>query len=200
MSCDGLPLSGWPQHKARDVYTKACGAASLWPSHVVKTTDGLFAGVKCDEDTTPPAAAVAACTAGSDPAAASRSCASRFYKIADESNGLATSCPAVDQKLDPVRGLSLAGCQAACDALGGCNTVNYRVTDPNFDGDSTCYRKACGSFKAAVCTLFSQVVHAGNQLRWLARWVGDMCMIAFRGARLQTRACQQGPGACPARI
>ena len=83
-------------------------------------------------------------------------CAATYYKISDESNGLATSCAAVDQTADPVVGLDQNGCQAACDGLPGCDTINFRWVDPNFNGESTCYRKNCGSFQTAACTLFSK--------------------------------------------
>jgi len=83
-------------------------------------------------------------------------CALTYYKISDEANGLATSCAAVDQTADPVVGLDQNGCQAACDALPGCDTINFRWVDPNFGGQSTCYRKNCGSFQTAACTLFSK--------------------------------------------
>lgn len=83
-------------------------------------------------------------------------CAATYYKISDETNGLATSCAAVDQTADPVVGLDQNGCQAACDGLPGCDTINFRWVDPNFGGQSTCYRKNCGSFQTAACTLFSK--------------------------------------------
>ena len=83
-------------------------------------------------------------------------CSSRYYKIADESNGLATSCAAVDQTADPVVGLSQTECQTSCDGLDGCDTINFRWRDPNFAGQSTCYRKNCGNFQQAACTLFSK--------------------------------------------
>ena len=83
-------------------------------------------------------------------------CAATYYKISDETNGLATSCAAVDQTADPVVGLDQNGCQAACDGLEGCDTINFRWVDPNFGGQSTCYRKNCGSFQTAACTLFSK--------------------------------------------
>lgn len=83
-------------------------------------------------------------------------CAGTYYKISDETNGLATSCAAVDQTADPVVGLDQNGCQAACDGLEGCDTINFRWVDPNFGGQSTCYRKNCGSFQTAACTLFSK--------------------------------------------
>ena len=83
-------------------------------------------------------------------------CATTYYKISDEANGLATSCAAVDQTADPVVGLDQNGCQAACDGLAGCDTINFRWVDPNFGGQSTCYRKNCGSFQTAACTLFSK--------------------------------------------
>ena len=37
-----------------------------------------------------------------------------------------------------------------------CNTINFRWTDPNFGGNSTCYRKRCEDFATAVCTLFTK--------------------------------------------
>jgi hypothetical protein len=58
----------------------------------------------------------------------------RYYKISDEFNGLATSCAAVDQAADPVVGLDQAGCQYACDMQEGCDTINFRWNDPNFNG------------------------------------------------------------------
>jgi len=149
------------KHKSRDVYTKACGAAQLFPDHVITDGSGLFAGVQCPDET---AAAVStildtcATNGGSVPDVepVPQSCTKRYFKISDEFNGLATSCAAVDQTIDPVLGLDQAGCQAACDDLEGCDTVNFRWKDPNFNGDSTCYRKNCGSFETAACTLFSK--------------------------------------------
>lgn len=83
-------------------------------------------------------------------------CATTYYKISDEANGLATSCAAVDQAADPVVGLDQNECQHECDKMEGCDTINFRWKDPNFNGTSTCYRKQCGDFKTAACTLFSK--------------------------------------------
>ena len=149
------------KHKSRDVYTKACGAAQLFSDHVITDSGGLFAGVQCPDETDPEVSNVLQICA-TDEASISNaeevptSCTQMYYKISDEFNGLATSCAAVDQTKDPVIGLDQAGCQAACDGLEGCDTVNFRWNDPNFNGESTCYRKNCGSFETATCTLFSK--------------------------------------------
>ena len=149
------------KHKSRDVYTKACGAAQLYPEHVITDGNGLFAGVQCPDETAAEVSGLldtCAANVGTIPDAepVEPSCTKTYYKVSDEFNGLATSCAAVDQTADPVIGLDQAGCQAACDALEGCDTVNFRWKDPNFNGESTCYRKNCGSFETAACTLFSK--------------------------------------------
>ena len=95
-------------------------------------------------------------TADCSASTAQPTCSNRYYKVSDETNGLATSCAAVDQTADPKVGLDQAGCQAECDGMDGCDTINFRWKDPNFGGNSTCYRKNCGSFKVAACTLFSK--------------------------------------------
>mmetsp|Transcript_24130 Transcript_24130/g.52665 ORF Transcript_24130/g.52665 Transcript_24130/m.52665 type:complete len:1264 (-) Transcript_24130:809-4600(-) len=167
-------------HKSRDVYTKACGADSQWPSHVVTDPSGLFAGVRC------PDVEVESCSETARP----QTCAEPYFKIASEANGLATSCSAVEQTADPVRGLDLAGCQAACDAMpGGCNTINYRTVDPNFGGNSTCYRKRCSDFEDAVCTLFTNhkardvyTKACGASQMWPAHVVKDASGL-FAGVR-----------------
>ena len=102
------------------------------------------------------AAAAAPASGGGTCTQPAPTCAGTYYKISDETNGLATSCAAVDQTADPVVGLDQNGCQAACDGLEGCDTINFRWVDPNFGGQSTCYRKNCGSFQTAACTLFSK--------------------------------------------
>jgi hypothetical protein len=146
------------KHKSRDVYTKACGAAELYSDHVVVDGDGLFSGISCPDETAADIAEILeTCSSGAvTTEAGEQSCTSAYYKISDEFNGLATSCAAVDQTADPVVGLDQAGCQASCDAMEGCDTINFRWKDPNFNGDSTCYRKNCGSFEQAACTLFSK--------------------------------------------
>ena len=149
------------KHKSRDVYTKACGAAQLYPEHVITDGNGLFAGVQCPDETAAEVSGLLnTCAANEgtipDAEAVEPSCAKTYYKVSDEFNGLATSCAAVDQTADPVIGLDQAGCQAACDSLEGCDTINFRWKDPNFQGESTCYRKNCGSFETAACTLFSK--------------------------------------------
>mmetsp|Transcript_3887 Transcript_3887/g.9103 ORF Transcript_3887/g.9103 Transcript_3887/m.9103 type:complete len:1377 (+) Transcript_3887:260-4390(+) len=152
----------------RDVYTKACGADAAWSDQILTDANGLFAAVQCtvELETPPPAPEVQAvasdyvpvdCTDFDEKADQEEPiCVDKYYKISDESNGLATSCAAVDQTADPVIGLDQAGCQAACDSLEGCDTINFRWKDPNFQGESTCYRKNCGSFETAACTLFSK--------------------------------------------
>jgi hypothetical protein len=100
-------------------------------------------------------------------------CSARYFKISNQANGLATSCAAVDQVADPVMGLDLAGCQAACDTMdGGCNTINFRWSDPNFGGNSTCYRKRCHDFQTAACTLFTQ--HQGRDVYTKACGTSEM--------------------------
>ena len=143
------------------VYTKACGAAQLYSQNVVVNGEGLFSGISCpDENADEVKSLLDTCAANggvipdSEPAELSNT--KTYYKISDEANGLATSCAAVDQTADPIRGLDQAGCQASCDALEGCDTINFRWQDPNFNGTSTCYRKNCGDFKTAACTLFSK--------------------------------------------
>mmetsp|Transcript_27328 Transcript_27328/g.40396 ORF Transcript_27328/g.40396 Transcript_27328/m.40396 type:complete len:986 (-) Transcript_27328:398-3355(-) len=93
---------------------------------------------------------------------ATSSCFAKYYKISDQSNGLATSCASMGQTNDPVVGVSQSECQAACDSLPGCDTVNFRWSDPNFNGESSCYRKICGDFSSAVCTLFTN--HKGRDV------------------------------------
>ena len=150
------------------VYTKACGAAQLYSQNVVVNGEGLFSGISCPDETADEVKSVLDTCASNggvipDAVEPAPSCTKSYYKVSDEFNGLATSCAAVDQTADPVRGLDQAGCQASCDALEGCDTINFRVKDPNFNGTSTCYRKNCGSFEVAACTLFSK--HKSRDVR-----------------------------------
>ena len=115
-------------------------------------------------------------------------CSTPYYKISDESNGLATSCAAVDQTADPVVGLDQAGCQAACDEMEGCDTINFRWKDPNFGGESTCYRKNCGDFVTASCTLFSKhkerdvyTKACGVKELWEGHVIGDVFTDLYAG-------------------
>ena len=146
------------KHKARDVYTKACGAFELHSDHIIEDDNGLFAGIMCpDETETGVAELLGKCENNEPTDILEKSCAARYYKVSDEINGLASSCAAVDQTVDPIIGFDQAGCQAACDDMDGCDTINFRVTDPNVDGESVCYRKNCRSFQTAACTLFDKI-------------------------------------------
>lgn len=146
------------KHKSRDVYTKACGTKQLFANNVVVDGNGLFSGIACPAAEAPEVSSVLDACAANEGAVPTeepeaKSCTKKYYKISDEFNGLATSCAAVDQAADPVTGLSQAGCQASCDKMQGCDTINFRRVDPNFDRESTCYRKNCGRFETAACTL-----------------------------------------------
>eukprot|EP00927_Polykrikos_kofoidii_P016322 TRINITY_DN17358_c0_g1_i1.p1 TRINITY_DN17358_c0_g1~~TRINITY_DN17358_c0_g1_i1.p1 ORF type:complete len:1046 (+),score=97.50 TRINITY_DN17358_c0_g1_i1:54-3191(+) len=183
-------------HKNRDVYTKACGAPVLWPQSAVLDSMGLFHGMSCPSQAQSDAACAQASTR-----AIGQYCAERYFKIADEVNGLASSCAPVEQTADPVRGMDLVGCQAACDALDGCNTVNFRVTDPNFGGNSTCYRKQCSDFKTAVCTLFT--LHKNRDVYTKANGAASLwdkhveldSLGLFSGMRCKPRAYTNNTGA-----
>lgn len=123
--------------QGKDIYTKACGTEENWPKQVITDANGLFATVECAnqasaaETSTPEVALTVEeyvpvdCTGYSDEDKP-QVCVERYFKISDEFNGLATSCAAVDQSADPVVGLDQAGCQAACDELEGCDTINFR--------------------------------------------------------------------------
>ncbi len=185
------------------VYTKACGAAQLYSDHVVVNGEGLFSGISCPDETADEVKGLLdTCAANEgvipDAEPAKLSITKTYYKISDEFNGLATSCAAVDQTADPVRGLDQAGCQASCDALEGCDTINFRWNDPNFNGDSTCYRKNCGSFEVAACTLFSKhksrdvfTKACGAEELWKSHVLTDGEGL-FQGVRCPTDAVASG--------
>ena len=131
-----------PTGRGKDIYTKACGVEESWGNQVVVDSNGLFAAVECAkvEESTSISNTNAIteeyipvdCTDYTEDT--SQVCVERYYKLSDEFNGLATSCAAVDQAADPVIGLDQAGCQYACDTLEGCDTINFRWKDPNFNG------------------------------------------------------------------
>lgn len=133
--------------QGKDIYTKACGAEENWSKQVITDGNGLFAAVECinqspvespqEVSQVPVEEYVPVDCTGYSDEDQPQVCVERYYKISDEFNGLATSCAAVDQSADPVVGLDQAGCQHACDELEGCDTINFRWKDPNFNGTST---------------------------------------------------------------
>ena len=151
--------------KGKDIYTKACGAEENWSKQVVVDGNGLFAAVQCTQTSTVAQDSTSTtttsveeyvpyipvdCTGYSDEGTP-EVCVERYYKISDEFNGLATSCAAVDQAADPVIGLDQAGCQHACDTQEGCDTINFRWKDPNFNGTVSLFSMIrCGAFSSAV--------------------------------------------------